>query len=182
MVGAKSNPQASSLASRCNKTLAVLPSGESGEDVSATSGHPRFFSAGNSPRISSLLPLLDKHMTTSSDSTAPRSPCSASPAWINMDRVPVEFMVAAILAAMCALFPTPVSTIFPVELDNSSTACWNCIPRELDALRSACDARASVRCPISMSRCGRDDCACEKVGWLTTLDYVYLMSKANAYR
>ena len=122
VVGAKSNGHASSSTATSSTTSAALPRGESGRAVIATMRQPRLVNVGSNWITSSLPPLFDRHRMTSWASTAPTSPCKASPACRNNDRVPVELRVAAILAAMCALLPTPVTTTFPFASTKMSRA------------------------------------------------------------
>ena len=63
--------------------------------------------------------------------------------------MPVELRVAAILAAMCALLPTPVTTTFPFAPARASRAASKESPSEEAAPWSACDARERARRPTS---------------------------------
>ena len=68
---------------------------------------------------------------TSSRVIMPRSPCAASAACTNIDGVPVDASVAAILRAMCPLLPTPLTTTRPLQASNRSTALGK---RRVDAI------------------------------------------------
>jgi len=73
-----------------------------------------------------------------------------------------------------ALFPTPVTTTFPVAFAKTSTAWTNDSPRAFDAVARACEASVNVRLPTSRSAWERAGFVLEKEGLFTWQFYVYL--------
>ena len=71
---------------------------------------------------SSVCPELDIANTTSSLVITPKSPWNTSSGLMKNDGVPVLDSVAAILAPICPLLPTPVTITLPWQRNISSTA------------------------------------------------------------
>jgi len=71
---------------------------------------------------SSVSPLFEMAIITSSDVTIPRSPWDASAGWRKKAGVPVDARVAAIFFPTNPDFPIPVTTTLPLELKINSTA------------------------------------------------------------
>ena len=77
-------------------------------------------------RSSSVWPELEMAMTTSSGVITPKSPWKTSNGLMKKAGVPVLDNVAAILAPICPLLPTPVIITFPVQRSIKSTAASKC--------------------------------------------------------
>ena len=90
--------------------------------MTATIFAPIFRSAGSSRVSSSVSPLLESAMTTSSRAIRPRSPWAASAGCTKSDGVPVEASVAEIFWATKPGFPMPVTTTRPLQPRSHSTA------------------------------------------------------------
>ena len=75
----------------------------------STYAPPPRWATGTMVNSSSPSPEYDRASSTSSRVIMPRSPCAASAACTNIDGVPVEASVAAILRPMWPLLPMPVT-------------------------------------------------------------------------
>ena len=121
-VGAAPKGQASRTISRLIKTSAILASELFGLFAIAMIFTPNLFKCGKILISSSLSPLYEIASTKSFLLIIPRSPCSASVGCTKKLGVPVLAIVAAILAPMCPLLPTPVTTNFPLHSSINLTA------------------------------------------------------------
>jgi len=98
--------------------------------------------ASSSRTSSSVSPLCDSAITTSSSRIAPRSPWMASAGWRNQADVPVLVNVAAILRQMIPDLPMPVRITRPLQSNSTWTARSNSPSTRSTRLRIAF---ASVR-------------------------------------
>src|SRR3989304_5365487 len=112
-------------------------------------GTLRRFQLSRSCRSSSVSPLLETAITTSSFTTMPRSPCSASAGCRKREGVPVLFKVAAIFRQMIPDLPMPVTTTRPRHLDTSSTARENLSSRRWMRFSMARASLATTRSALS---------------------------------
>ncbi len=113
MSGAKSCGHASSSTETSRTTSDSRAIDEFMRPSTAIIGTLIRLNIGISRQISCVSPLFDRHTTTSSRRTIPKSPWTASDGWRKIAAVPVEFIVATILRAMIPDFPIPVTTILP---------------------------------------------------------------------
>src|SRR5687768_3266661 len=153
-VGTRFIGQASSDTLQSSATSADCASVELTSPVRATSGAPMRFSVSSTRVSSSVSPLYDIAMTTSSAWMTPRSPCTASAGWRKNAGVPVLASVAAILRQMTPDLPMPVTMTRPLQLRISITARANLSSMRCSSARIAAASvwrtfRASVRSGMS---------------------------------
>src|SRR5688572_27240993 len=153
-VGTRFIGQASSDTLQSSATSADCASVELTSPVRATSGAPMRFSVSSTRVSSSVSPLYDIAMTTSSAWMTPRSPCTASAGWRKNAGVPVLASVAAILRQMTPDLPMPVTMTRPLQLWISITARANLSSMRCSSARIAAASvwrtlRASVKSGMS---------------------------------
>ena len=90
-----------------------------------------------STSASSVPPLRDRPMTTSSGCTMPRSPWKASTGCIAYDIVPVLASVAWIFSPMIRALPMPVTHTRPLHSSTRFTASMNSSPSSPSAAAMA---------------------------------------------
>src|SRR5213592_2173642 len=148
-VGASVSGQASSATAASSTTTAWRARTEPGSPVTAMMGTPRRCSCSTRSNSSSVEPLLESRMATSSRPTIPKSPCNESTGWRNAAGVPVEVKVAAILRAMSPDFPTPLTITRPFACASSVTARAKVSPRRWASAWIAAASSARTRRPRS---------------------------------
>ena len=121
-VGTRFIGQASSETRQSSATSAARASVDLRSPVSAIRGAPMRFSVSSTRVSSSVSPLYDIAMTTSSAWMTPRSPCTASAGCRKNAGVPVLASVAAILRQMMPDLPMPVTMTRPLQPRTSTTA------------------------------------------------------------
>ncbi len=124
-VGARFNEHASSFTAMSRTMSLALASVERILAVRAISRIPIRFTDSRISTSSSVSPLAEIASSTSSDASAPRSPCNASAAWRKIEGVPVLENVADIFRPIRPDFPIPVTTTRPSHAYKSSTALSN---------------------------------------------------------
>ena len=113
--GARPSGHASSIGPSAMHRSAAWPSVLLARSVIATRHAPIRRSAGIKRSTSSVSPLCDSAITTSSARMRPRSPCTASAGWSVKARVPVEASVAASFWPTSPALPIPVTITLPDE-------------------------------------------------------------------
>src|SRR5438067_1228950 len=152
-VGARFIGQASSATLQSSATSAACARLEEGTPVIAMSRAPSRRIVSSSRRISSVSPLYESAITTSSIWMTPRSPCVASAGCRKNAGVPVLVSVAAILRQMIPDLPMPVTMTRPRQLRSRSTAASNLASTRPTSARIAAASvsstfRASARSAI----------------------------------
>ena len=140
-VGTRFIGQASSETEQSSTTVAARASVDDVLPVIAMSVAPRRFSVSSRRVSSSVSPLCDRAITTSSRWIMPRSPCTASAGCTKYAGEPVLDSVAAILRQTMPDLPMPVRITRPRQSRTSATAVVN---RSSSRSASARTASASV--------------------------------------
>src|SRR5262245_42336625 len=152
-VGTRFIGHASSTTLQSIATSAACARLDEGQPVIAISRAPSRRIVSSSRRISSVSPLYDSAITTSSPWITPRSPWNASAGCRKNAAVPVLVSVAAIFRQMIPDLPIPVTMTRPPQSRSSCTAASNRPSRRLTSARIAAASvsstfRASARSAI----------------------------------